>query len=147
MIKPVEIEQQSLVGALTERLNDADTAWVVSGHYELRYVIRELLAVVPLLADSVAKPDGFAFSPGTGSDWIAVDAALGSAVFLIPGGPYPFNQDMHRLRELQSELSVNAVILGTVNPSLWQTLGSGPTVVAAHDFLRWLSSPAAEPNP
>ena len=131
----VPVDQQSLVRALTENMNEAMTSWVVAGHYELPFIVNRLVAQVPLLTDSTARDDGFAHSASARSDWICMDGEMGSGVFLFPRDETLFNSAMHGLvLALRPEFNIFPGIYGNLDPVVWQYIG-GARVVAAQDFL------------
>lgn len=63
-IASMRIEKESLVGALTESMNEAVTLWILAGRYDLQFLMERLLSRVPLLPDSLFDKDGFAYSAG-----------------------------------------------------------------------------------
>jgi len=131
----MEIDQRALVAQLTERMNDAMTAWVISGHYELSFTTARLMSEIPLLADSTAGEDGLAHSTAARSSWICMDGEAGSGVFLFPESPTLFNELMHKpVLGLAPAFTVTPAIYGNVDPVIWGHLG-GAVVIPAHDFL------------
>lgn len=133
------LDQQTLVAALTEAMNDCMTSWIVYGPYEVRYIVERLLGDITLLAGSIARADGFAQSSDGAVHWIFVDADGGSAAFIIPRDER--GESVDRLREqilaLQGGLRVTPCIYGNVNDDVWHTLGGAGRRVAvpAQEFL------------
>lgn len=131
----MEFDQQGLVSDLTYRMNEAMTAWVVVGPYELSFITARLVSRVPLLADSIAGDDGFALSRDGRSTWICMDGDKGSGVFLFPEDDNLFNREMHKpVLGLAPELTVAPGIYGNVDPFIWAYIG-GAEVVPAQKFL------------
>jgi hypothetical protein len=132
----MELQQAVLENLLEESMNDATTAWVISGHYELPFLVSKVISGIPHLADSAARPNGFAYSDQAKSRWICVDADQGSAVFLFPEDASLFNREMHHsVLALKPELGVNPSIYGNVDPIIFGVLGGSRRVVPAEDFL------------
>lgn len=126
-----------MTAALTDRMNDCPTSWIIFGHYEPSFMAAQILSKVPYLERVVADDDGFARNPDEGYRWILVDSDGGSAAFVIPPANERSTNDLRTpILSLEPLLRVTACIYGNVNEKVWQTLGDGPRrIVSAQTFL------------
>lgn len=125
-----------LMSRLGEAMNDTHYAWVAYGPFDVDHIVGRLLAEVAPLADSVVGPDGFAVASSGRCEWVMVDAALGSAAFIIPSG-LSVEEVRDPLLALGGGIKVSAGIYGSVDDDVWLTLGGAGQrqVIPAEHFI------------
>jgi|GEM_PF-2805891 len=129
-------DQAALNSALNEGMNDAMTAWVVSGHYEAQFLVDKFLAGVPEFSDSVCRDDGFAHSGGAACRWTVVDADWGSAIFVLPDSLSVSEDVRLAILDLQPEFTVSPSIYGDVDPKAIALLGDNRIILRADEYLK-----------